>query len=567
MATNFFKIRNGITLGSLSSNPSNPSNGDLYYNTTSNSFQIYQNSAWDTISTGTIFPLTAPNGSASAPSYSYSSSTGTGEYSPATNQVGWATNGIQAGYFDQNQNLYLSNALNMEYSTTGNPSSSDTGAITWAMPNSATAFISGWNANIGGAGFLSIGAVSGSSGSMASRVAISADTSNITIYGSGSNVINFQTNNVANWQVSSAGHLLAQTDSTFNIGASSANRPANVYSVAGTFGSSSTTATALTAVGGTYTAGEVVSISATLSSASATVMGSYLNFATTGASTHAIIGQRISLTTGSTTSGQFNQLYLTSSSSSSGSALDNNYTGNFGLIVNQRTTPPAGGSNMAIAVDMQGTSSAGDAVGLGITIDATSSPGAKYGVLATVSRYGSEQVAAGYFTYGTGQGNYYRPNTSAVIIANNRAQSLPIFIGQANSVSVFEVDASGNLLSVTDGGINIGAVGANRPANIYAGTSVQAPVFNSSASQTTLTGSAGTAVCSQPEQGSSHKKVVIYLNGYTNTGTQTYTFPTAFTYTPYVYGLTAGVSGASVSTTSVTFTTTLATGFVFLEGY
>jgi hypothetical protein len=87
------------------------------------------------------------------------------------------------------------------------------------------------------------------------------------------------------------------------------------------------------------------------------------------------------------------------------------------------------------------------------------------------------------------------------------------------------------------------------------------------AAQTTLTGSAGTAVCSQPLQGSSYKKVVIYLSGYTDTGTQTYTYPTAFTNTPYVYGLAAGVSGATASSTTVTFSVTTQTGFVFIEGY
>jgi trimeric autotransporter adhesin len=85
--------------------------------------------------------------------------------------------------------------------------------------------------------------------------------------------------------------------------------------------------------------------------------------------------------------------------------------------------------------------------------------------------------------------------------------------------------------------------------------------------QTTLTGSVGTAVCSQPYQGTTYKKVVVYLNGYTDTSTQTYTYPTAFSHTPFVYGLAGGVSGATASTTSVTFTTTVLTGFVFIEGF
>jgi hypothetical protein len=104
-------------------------------------------------------------------------------------------------------------------------------------------------------------------------------------------------------------------------------------------------------------------------------------------------------------------------------------------------------------------------------------------------------------------------------------------------------------------------------ASISATGTISTPAVLNTAAQTTLTGSAGTALCSQPQQGSSYKKVVIYLNGYTDTGTQTYTYPTAFTNTPYVYGLSAGVSGASATTTSVTFSVTSQTGFVFLEGY
>lgn len=91
--------------------------------------------------------------------------------------------------------------------------------------------------------------------------------------------------------------------------------------------------------------------------------------------------------------------------------------------------------------------------------------------------------------------------------------------------------------------------------------------ISNAAPQTTLTGSAGTALCNQPFKGSTYKKVVVFLNGYTDTGTQTYTFPTAFTNTPFIYGLTAGVSGATVTATTIKFTVTTLTGFVILEGY
>lgn len=87
------------------------------------------------------------------------------------------------------------------------------------------------------------------------------------------------------------------------------------------------------------------------------------------------------------------------------------------------------------------------------------------------------------------------------------------------------------------------------------------------ATQTTITGSAGTAVCSEPEQGTSWKKVVCKLTGFSNTS-DAYTFPTAFTAAPYIYGTTGGVAVSSASTTALTFTSSVTqTGFVFAEGY
>lgn len=85
------------------------------------------------------------------------------------------------------------------------------------------------------------------------------------------------------------------------------------------------------------------------------------------------------------------------------------------------------------------------------------------------------------------------------------------------------------------------------------------------AASTTLTGSAGTMVCSEPIQGGD-TKVVCYLSGYTDTGTQTYTYPTAFTHTPFAYGLSTAVSGCTATTTTVTCTVTTNTGYLFLEG-
>ena len=92
--------------------------------------------------------------------------------------------------------------------------------------------------------------------------------------------------------------------------------------------------------------------------------------------------------------------------------------------------------------------------------------------------------------------------------------------------------------------------------------------FNSTATQTTLSGSSsGTAIFSQPLQGSSLKKVIIYCNAL-NGATTTYTIPVSFTYTPVIV-LTNGLPGSIVTTlttSTIVVTGVTSSGIIIIEG-
>jgi hypothetical protein len=137
----------------------------------------------------------------------------------------------------------------------------------------------------------------------------------------------------------------------------------------------------------------------------------------------------------------------------------------------------------------------------------------------------------------------YRDATSgASLLASNVSQT--VRSGGGSGASAYQVLDQGQKLS-----------SSTAPALDTTGDAIISGAIDPNFSQTSLSGTTGTALCSEAVQGTSLKIATCYLNGYAQTGTaQTYTFPIAFSAAPVLLE-----SGGSCGTYNPSSTATVLT--------
>jgi hypothetical protein len=134
------------------------------------------------------------------------------------------------------------------------------------------------------------------------------------------------------------------------------------------------------------------------------------------------------------------------------------------------------------------------------------------------------------------------------------------------SLGIFNVltpGAANALYVANSGSVGIGTASPGTALQVV-GTVTATAVANNAAQSVVNCSTSGTATFSEREQGASYKNVIVHEAACL--GTASYTYPTAFTYTPDTLGADASTV-TSVSATAATVTGSTTTGFSQLYGY
>jgi hypothetical protein len=174
-----------------------------------------------------------------------------------------------------------------------------------------------------------------------------------------------------------------------------------------------------------------------------------------------------------------------------------------------------------------------------------------------------------------------KKDTSNALRVTDTVNSLDRTVFFQNGQTVLNAGAGANAVVINNtagsgtGGLIVYAGGASASTaeltvtgsgNVTANGFLAGKVVNNAAAQTTVSCStSGSVVFSQPEQGASYKKVVVYENACV--GTAVYNFPAAFSHVPQVLSQSLAATATSVSATAVTVTGATSTGFLDLDGF
>lgn len=423
---------------------------------------------WVSFSTAVSWPLHAPADSAAAPSYSWSADQNTGFYKTGVGTVDLSIAGTRLFAWNNATFYILSNSASISLGAAQDVNlardaanvlaqRNSTSAQAWRIYNTYTD-VNNWER----------GTIAWSGNNLLFLTEqLGTGSARIMVIGTvGGAALRFQTNNTIRWNVDSSGHLTAEADNTYDIGASAATRPRNIY--AGT----SVVAAAAFQVG----AGNAILFSGTTLQ-----IGNSGNWSS-GMGLYAGTTLVSSLTTTAFTNAVPFVAPVGSAGAPSYTWTGDLNTGWYRAGADDMRASSGGADVMRIAASdsiiitaagkLQWGSSGVGSADLSLVRDAANTLAQRNGV--------SAQTHHLYATY-TDASNYERlsfyTDAGGGIIRTEQAgtgvaRALTLGTGIAGR---WQITAVGHLLAVTDNVYDIGASGATRPRNLYVGSTIVAP--------------------------------------------------------------------------------------------